>query len=256
MIEIKDVSVRTDFGLDFINISFTIKDTTENLADYQFDLYRAAGVSDEFKIIYSNIQNFECNDYSANLLNDEIVYYYRIKTINIKTGETFFSEIIPAYKASDDNYSYFLSEVYNIYLNDVINNEEVALFKRKRTGELCDCYDDIRGSRLSDKCKDCLGTGYKGGYYPAIKIKVCYLNAESAQEEMDTRGTFKGTSPLSFWTSSYPLIEEGDIIGVISSAVKYIVTTCQPSYKNGYLIRQTIQLSRLPEPSIFRALEI
>ena len=257
MIQFKDISVRTDFGLEFINISFKIEDTFENLSNYRFDLYSSCGVTDKFELIYSNIQNFECNDYTANLLNDEIMHYYKIKATNIITDESIFSEIIPAYKANDDNYSYFLSEIYNTYLTDVIANEEVALFKRKRTGELCECYDDVRGSsRLGDKCTSCFGTGYKEGFYPPIMIKVCFLNAESAQEGMDIKGTFKENSPLSFWTGNYPLIEEGDIIGNISSADKYTVTSWQPSYKNGFLIRQTVQTSRLPGSSIFSKIKL
>ena len=95
MIQFKETSVRTDFGLEFVNISFTIEDTHENLSNYQFDLYSGEAVTDNFNLIYSNIQNFECNDYTANLLNDEIMHYYKIKATNLKTGESIFSEIIP-----------------------------------------------------------------------------------------------------------------------------------------------------------------
>lgn len=256
MIQFKETSVRTDFGLEFVNISFTIEDTHENLSNYQFDLYSGEAVTDNFNLIYSNIQNFECNDYTANLLNDEIMHYYKIKATNLKTGESIFSEIIPLYKANDDNYSYFINEIYNIYLEDVINNEEFVLFKRRRTGELCECYDDIRGARFSDKCTSCFGTGYKGGFYPPVKIRVCFLNSESAQEGMDLKGTFKENSPLNFWTTNYPLIEEGDIIGNLSSGDKYTVASWQPSFKNGYLIRQTVRTERLPGSSIFSKIKL
>ena len=251
MIQFKNVFIKTDFGLDFVNIRFEIEDTREDLFNYQFDLYSSEAVNGDFELIHSNIQDFECNDYTANLLNDEIMHYYKIKATNLKTGESVESEIVSLISAQDDNYSYYIKEVYDMYLSSVVNNEEVVLFKRKRTGELCDCFDDIRGSRLSDKCTSCFGTGYKGGFYPAIKIHVCYLNTESAQEGMDIKGTFKENSPLSFWTSNYPLIEEGDIIGNISTGDKYTVASWQPSYKNGYLIRQTVRTERLPGSSIF-----
>ena len=256
MIEFKSFDTRTDFGFEFINISFTIEDTIKDLSVYRFDLYRANAVTDEFKLVYSNIQNFECNDYSVNLLNDEIAYYYKIKATNIMTDETLFSEIIPTYKNTSDNYSYFITEVYDKYLNDVIANEEVLLLKRRRTGELCDCYDDIRGSRYGDKCQCCFGTGYKDGFYPPSKMKVCYLNAESMQEDMDIKGTFKENSPRQFWTSNYPLIQEGDIIVDTLTSDKYTVTSWQPSYKNGFLIRQTVQMTRLPESSIYNKIKI
>lgn len=256
MIQFKDFDVRTDFGFEFINIKFSIEDTIKDLSVYRFDLYRACAVTDEFELIYSNIQDFECNDYTANLLNDEIIYYYKIKATNFLTDESIVSDIIPTFKNKSDNYSYFITEVYNIYLDDVIDNDEILLLKRKRTGELCDCFDDVRGSRYGDKCTSCFGTGYKGGFYPSSKMKVCYLNAESIQEEMDIKGTFKQNSPRQFWTSNYPLIQEGDIIVDTLTSEKYTVGNWQPSYKNGFLIRQTVQITRLPEASIFNKIQI
>lgn len=251
MIQFKDVTIRTDFGLEFVNIRFTIEDTKEDLFNYQFDLYSSAAINTGFELIHSNIQDFECNDYTANLLNDEIVHYYKIKATNLKTGESIESEAVSTIDGKSDNYSYYIKEIYDMYLENVIANSEVVLLKRKRTGELCECYDDVRGARLSDKCKSCFGTGYKGGFYPAIKLKVCFLNVEATQESMDIKGTFKENTPLSFWTSNYPLIEEGDIIGNLSTGDKYTVASWQPSYKNGYLIRQTVRTERLPGSSVF-----
>lgn len=256
MIKIKDFEIRTDFGFEFTNISFTIEDTIEDLSVYSFDLYRGSAVNDEFNLVYSNIQNFECNDFSANLLNDEIMYYYKIKITNILTDEFTFSDIMPSYKIKCDNYAYYLTEVYNKYLEDVIGNEEILLLKRKRTGELCECFDDIRGPRNSDKCEKCFGTGYVGGFYPPMIMRVNYLNTESIQEEMDIKGTFKSDGPRQFWTCNYPIIQEGDIVLDTLTNARYTVQSWQPSRKNGFLIRQVIQITRLPESSIFNKVTI
>ena len=76
------------------------------------------------------------------------------------------------------------------------------------------------------------------------------------QEDMDIKGTFKENSPRQFWTSNYPLIQEGDIIVDTLTSDKYTVTSWQPSYKNGFLIRQTVQMTRLPEASIYNKIKI
>ena len=256
MIQFKDIDIRTDFGFEFINISFELEDTTEDLSKYRFDLYRAYAVTDEYKLVYSNIQNFECNDYSINLLNDEVLFYYKVKATNILTDDFVFSDVVPATMRKGDNYQYYITEIYNKYLNDVVDNDEVILLKRMRTGELCDCYDDIRGSRKGDQCTSCFGTGYKGGFYPPSTIKVCYFNVESITEEMGIRGTFKSESPVQFWTANYPVIQEGDIVVNTLTADKYTVTNWQPSYKNGFLIRQTVQVTRIPEASIYQKIKI
>lgn len=250
MIQFKELKASNRLSIDFINIQFTIEDTVEDLTNYRFDLLRGHAESDIFQTVMTGIQAFECNDYSVNLKNPEVRYLYRIRAFNFKTGEELISEIIETPPAPQDNYSFFFDNIYSQYL-DIIDNKEVYLLKRMRTGELCECYDDVRGSRKGDKCTCCFGTGYKGGFYPPIKMKVVFLNAPSKTEEMTTSGSFEGDSPFQIWTTNYPLIQESDIIVNGLTGERCTVTSWQPSYKNGYLIRQTAQLDKLPETSIF-----
>lgn len=255
MITFKDLRVKANFGFEFMNISFSIEDTIEDLTRYRFDLYRSHYEGDEFKPVHTDIQNFECNDYSANLLNDEIRYIYKIKAINIDTNQHIFSNQFDSPDKKDDNYASYFLEVYNMYL-DIIGNDEIILLKRKRTGELCDCYDDVRGSRKSDKCTDCFGTGYKGGFYPPMRMKACYLNTESIQENMDIKGTFEANGPRQLWTLNYPTIQENDIIIDTLTNEKFMVSSWQPSVKNGFMIRQMIQMNGIPTASIYQKIPV
>lgn len=250
MIRFKELKASNRLSTDFVNIKFSIEDTVEDLTNYRFDLLRGHAESDTFKTIMTGIQGFECNDYSVNLLNTEIRNLYKIRAFDFKNDEELISDIIEAPPYEEDNYSFFFDNLYSQYL-DVIGNCELYLLKRMRTGELCECHDEIRGSRNPDKCKICFGTGYRGGFYPPMKIKVVYLNAPSKMEEMSLHGSFEGDSTLQFWTVNYPVIQENDIVLNSVSGDRFTVTNWQPSYKNGFLIRQTVQVDKLPETSIF-----
>lgn len=251
MITIKKINVSNKFNTKFINITFEIEDTYENLSNYRFDLYKAYCESDEFKLTYSNIQNFECNDYDISILNPEVQYHYKIKVINIKTGESSFSDEVALVTAREDEYTFYFDYIYETYLDTVIDNENGILLKRKRTGEKCECFDDVRGARNTDRCPICYGTGYKGGFFDPIPIKVCYNNATAKTETFSPTSTFEADSPLQFWTVGYPYIQENDIFINGLTGERCTVTQWQPSYKNGYLIRQTITCDKLPESSIF-----
>lgn len=248
MIAINESKASLDFGLEFVNITFSICDTEEDLSNYQFDLVRANDLSDTFIPVHSNIRDFECNDYSVNLLNPEIRYYYKVRVHYLPSDVSFDSDAFTYQSVKTDRYSSYMTHVYSMYL-DVIDNANMVLLKRKRTGRRCDCYDDVRGSRLEDRCEGCFGTGYIGGYYGPKEVKVNYLNAASKQEGVNVRGTFEETSPLQLWTTNYPLIQENDVLIDTLTCVRYVVVNWQPSYKSGFLIRQTIQVTKLPESS-------
>lgn len=250
MISFDELVADTKFGVDFVNITFTIKDTSEDITPYVFDLYRSNAESDNFELISSNVQNFEFNDYTVNLLNPEIKYYYKVKATNKNTQEYIFSKPFTFNSAGEDNYTFFFDHLYRMYLDRVINNKPMLLLKRKRCGQLCDCFDDVRRSSRADTCTRCFGTNYVGGFFPPVKILVNYYNTSGESEAFQASGTFREKQPLQFWTVNYPVIQENDMVIDTLTKDRYTVMNVQPSYKNGYLIRQVMQIAQIPKASI------
>lgn len=248
LIKFKSVNATTDYGLDFVNITFSIEDTREDLSDYQFDLLRSNCESDDFYVVYSNIQDFECNDYAVNLLNPESRYLYKIRATHIPTEFSIESNDFSYPEVDPDRYAFYLSEIYSMYL-EAIGNQKMYLLKRKRTGDRCECYDDVRGARLSDKCPICFGTGYAGGFYKPIEIMVNFLSTAGKQEEVGLNGTFEATEPIQLWTQNYPLLQENDILVDSVTGERFTISHWRPSYKNGFLLRQTVQAEGIPESS-------
>lgn len=250
MITIKEIQANPSYELDYIDICFSINDTTEDITKYRFDLYRANYETDEFKPVFFNLKDFHFKDYSVNLRNPESIYYYKIKVINLETKEFLFSDDKHLGFVSPDIYLNYFNYIYSTYLNLVINSRDMHFLKRMHSGELCECYDDVYGSRKQDKCLECFGTGYKYGFYPAINIKVNFSNVQSKTEEMNITGTFEGQNSIQFWTLGFPIMSEGDMIIDSLNKKRYIVKNWQPSIKDGALIRQTVVCDDLPETNI------
>lgn len=256
MIKLSNLKATRVIDKGFIEITFAIEDTSENLSNYQFDLLRANASNGNFKVIHTNILNLKCIDYSANLFNHEIKYFYKIRIRNIKERLHQDTDYFTPFTVDEDEYSFTISHIYNTYLDVAISNSDFLLSKRMKTGQLCDCYDDVRNSSYEGECLNCFGTNFKGGFYPAISFKLCFFNSPSYQEEMAPSGTFESQSPLQAWTSNYPVIQEGDIVTDTRTNTKFTVVNWQPSHKNGMLIRQTFQIAKLPESSILNKIPL
>lgn len=116
---------------------------------------------------------------------------------------------------TDQDMKYYFNEIRSRNLWMLQNDgEPMTLLKRKYTGTVCPCIDDADGS---DQCPTplnkqapCYGTGFLGGYYPALKIMIRRWNQNRAIPT-NTVGFEIDTKPT-MWTIYTPIITEGDIL--------------------------------------------
>lgn len=250
MIYVDKISVTDQFGLDRLFIAFSITNTPESLDDYRFDLYRSLNPLNDFMPIATDIKTFSYEDYGVNLFNRSLHYYYKIQVTKISTNDSVWSEAVGSYmRSSGDNYANAIITIENKYLDNVVGNETFALYKKRQSGQICSCYDNVRRRGQPD-CPLCYGTMIVGGYYPPVDMKINFVNAAQRQHRMEPFGDFDDTSPVQLWTKNFPLIANEDVF-VDQFGDAYIVTNWVPSYKNFYLLRQTVAVTRIPRKSSF-----
>lgn len=244
MVEIKEITVTDKFGLNFLYVEFSIVDTTEDLNNYKFDLYKSYTETEAYAPIAIDIKNFNYTDYDVHLYNVEIYYYYKVMVTDLVTGEKNLSIITGAYKkAESDNYSQALMTIHTTYLNNIIKNQ-MLLLKRKRHGQLCPCYDSVRRRANPVDCTICYGTKYVGGYYSPTMIPVNFANSPSKIERFEVANLTEDESPVQLWTGNFPILQIEDIL-VDRNNIRYIITECHPSYKNYFMFRQTAQSNKI-----------
>jgi len=249
MIQLKVLTVSDQFGFDFLNIAFSLADTSEDITEYQFDLLKSCNDSEAFVTISQDIKDFNFIDSDVNLYNIDIKYYYKIKITNKITQEELFSDVSEFTTNEPDAYASELIYMYNTYLETAINNDPVRLLKKKRSGTICSCFDDVRGRAKTANCEICYGTKYVGGYYSSKEIRVSYFNSPNVIQKFDVANVADDNSPIQVWASNYPLIQNDDII-VDKNNTRYIVSSYQPTYKNFYLLKQVFQMQRLPRSNV------
>jgi hypothetical protein len=255
MLQIKELKISDKFGIDFLNITFSIQETSEDITKYRFDLLRSYHYIEEYEIIASDIKDFNYADNTVNLYNIAIKYYYKVQITNIETNEVSLSDPVQFSVNEPDEYAIALVSQYNLYLETAINNESMLLLKKKHSGEICSCYDDVRGRNRVANCEICYNAKYVGGYYSPQELRVAYFNSPSRIEKFDVADVGEDETPIQLWTSGYPLIQVGDLF-VDKNNARYIVMSWQPTYKNFYLLKQVVQIQRVPRSNVIYKIPI
>lgn len=251
MLKVLSVTATPQFSKGFMHVSFEIANTMEELTDYQFDILRSDASNGDFELIAINVQDFQFEDYSVNLANQQLEYYYKIRVVDKDTDEILESDIASTVNYSENEYVNYLRYVNKIYLEDVINNPKVKYLKKKKFGQYCsECYDDVREKPRKQNCKCCYGTKFEGGYYKPVEISVNYLvDSSSKQENLGVTGINVEEGPIQLWTSEFPIISPGDIL-VFSDGTRFRVVTWSNSDRAGRTLRQTLQAQKIPYSDI------
>ena len=247
MITVLEINVLNEFSLNYLLIKFSTNDTGEDMDNYAFNAYRSTSPYSGFELIKEDILGFEFLDYDVNLRNPSVKYYYKIGIQDKETLKEEMSEITgELIYNKPDNIA--LATIYNnnVYLR-VVNNPDILLLPRKRFGQKCtNCWDDIRKQAKLDDCPDCFGVGYTGGYFSPTPIKISFLNSPySHQENIDISDVGNLDSPIQVWTGNYPKIFSGDVLADHLNQ-RFSISHVQKSSKNGYVLRQTLTIKKLP----------
>jgi hypothetical protein len=90
------------------------------------------------------------------------------------------------------------------------NGTYVAFFLRNRGGTRClACWDMDFKKSMDSRCRDCWGTGWKGGYSKPI-LGWCFHDQPPTLVERGPMGEKKRAVSPAWWTISYPTLRPGD----------------------------------------------
>lgn len=250
MLNINKIVVSNSFGMDKLVVSFFIDNTEEDLDAYTFNIYRSETGIDDYQCIAQNVGYYYYEDYSVNLYNNNIKYFYKVEAVNQSSGISKLSECYGFLEINEpDTWGAAIEEIERTYLHYVIKNESMLLLKKKRFGQICRCYDDIR-YQSDPKCPSCHGTKYVGGYENAVPIEINYQNPSQRTqifEQFDLDGEER--SPIQIWTPNFPIIQAEDVL-VDSKNNRYRVVSVTPTVKNNFILRQIISIQKIQTSDI------
>ena len=256
MIEFKKLNIASEYSIDFLVVEFEIEPTEEDMADYNFSIWRSNDIDSDFQRLCDNVTDFEYVDTSVNLKNNNVLYCYKVLATNIHTGETRESEVFHYRGGNEDpffghEFTYWAQWTYDWYLDTVINNDRYYLLRKKRTGSICSCVDNIRRTTRDNNCMRCYGVGFTGGYYNPVELKINFYSTRTSAESFQPSHITNKEEAIQAWTKSYPRLQVGDIIlGSDPNGKRFRVMSVQTSKRKEYSMRQVFQMQEIPESDI------
>jgi hypothetical protein len=123
------------------------------------------------------------------------------------------------------------------------------LFRRMTYGERCpECWNARVGKVMKDNCRTCLGTSFKGGYFPCY---TTYLQYDSSPDSnIKSYFTLFEPSQMAAWTIAVPEILPDDIVIRHGEWDLFRVENTANTELQSKPVRQMLQLTELAKHSI------
>ena len=170
------------FSLDYLDITWEIKATTEDVQDYTFYVERSESEAGPWDNISGGlIDSFIFRDANIPSLSTTRTLFYRIKVEHNVTKDVGYSKIVDR-AGHPDAYASEIIRLENVMFSELVG-VRAWVFPIKTFGQRCpDCWDDVLQKRTSDSCKTCWRTGFSGGYHYPIQV---WCQVDSPPEETE-----------------------------------------------------------------------
>lgn len=123
---------------------------------------------------------------------------------------------------------------------------ETLVFKRKTSGKRCSsCWDFVNNKVTNDKCPECFGTGWSGGYLPPYSTLMQY-DATTNNTELSVLGRNE-PSGITALTISFPEIDDWDVIFRVKDRRMYRVDQVLNTELLTANVSQRVHLIELPK---------
>lgn len=252
MISISEVLVQS-FSLEFLDIRWEIADTRENPSDYSFTVQRSESPEGPFEPVSQPLVGaFVFRDKTVDMIARWRTYYYQIVIRKLVGGETANSHV-ECLRVQPDRAALYMIREQQL-LNKVHIGTPVLIYKRRSQGPQCpSCYDPVRGRTTDSSCTVCFSSKYRGGYLAPIPTFV-NVSPGNRTKQPQALVTLEPDERM-FDMSGYPPLSVGDMI-VEPTNRRWRVTSIQERTKQGFVIRQLVRVTRVPQLDIFQKFPI
>jgi hypothetical protein len=246
VITVTDVRVGS-FTLEYLDVTWAIVPTTEDLQEYTFTLERAeADFGPWTAITPALIDRYYVRDNEVHLHSTTRQYFYRVRVTHTPTGETTTTAPVTVEGALP-------LDAAEIVRLEAVQFQEVIgtrfwLFPVRTFGQRCpQCWDKLLARKTDDRCPVCWGTTFSGGYhYP-----VAFWGQMDPTEQSDqvTSTTHLQTERTRMRCGPSPYLKSGDLV-VDYQNHRFRVTQVSATRRLGRAVHQEAAMVRISKGSI------
>lgn len=247
MLEITNPRV-VSFSLDYQDVFWEVKSTTEDLQQYEFYVERSEAEAGPWLVIAGPMidQYFVRDNAVPAITTNARTLFYRIRVLHVPTGKEAYSAVVDREGSPD------LLAVEMIRRERVLFEEftgtKTWLFPRRSFGQRCpNCYDDILGKKVDDQCPTCWGTGFSGGYHYPISFWA-QLDAAEESEQVSTED-HRRVQYSQLRANPSPAIKPLDLV-IDNQNRRWRAVQCSGTTLRGVMVRQEVRLVLIQRGSI------
>jgi len=228
-----------------ILVKWELEPTAQDLRDLKFFIDRGESPNAMAQLNAEPIPAsalYEFVDYTANLIDLQKVYYYRVRAVEYR-GETPVQTIISAATTPDGDLDfvglYIVEE--HLFAHRWVHGVPAMVFKKRRDGVYCrECWDEVLKRVTKSSCTTCYGTGREGGYYPPIEVWMSFEPDPKVEQVVDWGRRQSTQTDVQF--TNYPYLTPDDIIVELKPNRVWKVSNVRGPEKNRTIMLQYLRL--------------
>lgn len=244
-ISVEEIGVRS-LDVDFLEVTWKVRSTGEDLLDYTFQVLRSEGPAGPFEAVSPEMDDrFVFIDRNLKTGHDFRTYFYKIRVKNKRTEDI--REFGPADAGPDaDLIALELRKHMNLLFREFIGRR-CWVFPVRTFGQRCGCFDVRLQKRTRSHCVTCFDTGFTRGYMTPIESWISIDPDNKSEQNSNTGPTTQSntTARMGF----FPPIKPRDLI-VEPENLRWRVVQVGGTEQLRATVHQEIQVHKIPSTDI------
>lgn len=162
----------TSLSLNYLDVSWEIEPTHEDVWDYRFTVERSQSPQGPFDPATEEFTDrYFFRDIGVPRWDLYAELHYRIKVRRVSDDETVYSDPV-ARSAKPDLIAMEVRRLEQVLFREHIGRR-CFLFPRRTFGQRCPtCYDSVTGQQTRSNCTTCYDTSYVRGYLDPVELRI------------------------------------------------------------------------------------
>lgn len=245
LLDIKTVKVRS-LDVDFHEVSWELKETSEDVLDYSFQVLRSESPSGPFDLLTEQMEDrYVFIDTVIQIANRWRQYYYLIRVTQKSTGD--YLDFGPASKEPDPDIIAMEIRRHILLLFREFAGRRLWVLPIRTFGQRCECWNKITNSARRSGCPLCFDTRWVRGYMSPIETWG-QIDPSADTEQVTTVGKQQQVNTTARF-GYYPSLKPKDVI-VEGENRRWRVVSISQTEKARAGIHQEVQIHEIPTTDI------
>lgn len=241
-------------------VQWKLEKTSQNLSTVVFFVDRGESPEDWQQLNAEGVPAnglYEYVDYTANLLDINKIYYYRVRAAELAPDGLVVQQFTSPTFTWDSNLDlaglYIVEE--HLFAHRYVHGVPAMVFKKRRDGTYCpNCWDVILKRSTKSNCLTCFGTGKIGGFYPPIEVWASF-DPDNRIEQVAQWGR-RQVGQIDIQFTNYPLLNPDDILLELQPNKFWKVEYVRAPEKNRAVMLQMVRLNTVNPSDIEYKLDV